>query len=53
LVATGYAGHGLLMAPPRARSCTFCLGRESGYDIGPFALERFGTTAGRAELNIV
>ncbi len=54
LVATGYSGHGFLMAPATGEIVRdLYLGREPAYDIDPFALERFGAAVGRAEVNIV
>lgn len=54
LIATGYSGHGFLMGPATGEIvCDLYHGREPGYDIRPFRLDRFATVAGRGETNIV
>ncbi|MCV7193835.1 NAD(P)/FAD-dependent oxidoreductase [Mycolicibacterium brumae] len=54
LIATGYSGHGFLMGPATGEIvCDLYHGREPGYDIRPFRLDRFAAVAGRGETNIV
>lgn len=53
-VAAGYSGHGFLMGPATGEIIRdLYLGREPGYDIGEFRLDRFDARDGSGETNIV
>jgi sarcosine oxidase subunit beta len=55
LIATGYSGHGFLMGPATGEIIRdLYLGKEPGYDISPFRLDRFAEVdIERGETNIV
>ncbi|WP_440714040.1 NAD(P)/FAD-dependent oxidoreductase [Gordonia sp. FQ] len=54
LVATGYSGHGFLMGPATGEIIRDLYhGREPGYDIADFRLDRFAPDRLRGETNIV
>ena len=55
LIATGYSGHGFLMAPATGEIVRdLYLGKEPGYDISEFTLDRFAQVdIAAGETNIV
>ena len=55
LIATGYSGHGFLMGPATGEIVRDLYhGKEPGYDISSFALDRFARTdIAAGETNIV
>ena len=55
LIATGYSGHGFLMGPATGEIVRDLYhGKQPGYDIGSFALDRFARTdIAAGETNIV
>jgi len=55
LIATGYSGHGFLMGPATGEIVRDLYhGKEPGYDISSFALDRFAQAGiGAGETNIV